>query len=455
MKNSSISTIVGLALLSHGLAADTGTQSALPGSAARTTPVVRAVQTVMPTVVNISTERIVRVADLFDNLFNDFYGGQFGRLERETIPLGSGVIVCCGGLVITNYHVVSRASNIMVRLWDGNMCEARLIAYDSPNDLALLRVERKGEGTNLPAVEFAKPDDLFLGETVVTVGNPFGLGHTVTKGVLSAKNRTLTEGRVTFNDILQTDAAINPGNSGGPLVNLDGHLIGINIAIRRDAEGIGFAIPMRRVEAVLARWLVPSRFSLAYCGFVPQTQVQDGVMTVIASDVESGSPAEQAGLRDGDTITHVNEKPVNRALQVGRVLWRLQPGGELDLMIDGKTVKKLKVGTLSPKLLVRRRLGLELQELTGPLLKALGLPEDLRGLAITEVLPDSQFAAVNARREDIIVRIDGVRIETVDGVYQALKDKSPGATIPIHLIAVERIRGQVFLRRFGINVTLD
>ncbi len=433
----------------------TGADEAPGPKGARRTPVVAAVQTAMPTVVNISTQRIVVVADPFDALFNDFYGRHFGRLREENTPLGSGVLVCCGGLVLTNYHVVSRASDIIVRLRDGTVGEARLIAYDSANDLALLRLERECDGASLTAIEFARPDDLFLGETVVAVGNPFGLEHTVTQGVLSAKNRTWTEGRVTFHDILQTDAAINPGNSGGPLINLDGELIGLNIAIRADAQGIGFAVPLRRIEAVLSRWLVPSRFSLAYCGFVPGTVVRDGQTAVVAAAVDEASPAAEAGLAEGDTITHLNETAVSRALDAGRILWRVAPGDELTVGRVGKPACKIKISNMTPAMLVRRRMGLQLQELTAPLRRALGLPDDLQGLAISEVLQDSEFARVKARRGDIIARIGETETRTMDDLFKALRDKGPGTDVPVHFIAIENIRSQVYVRHFSITVTLE
>jgi len=277
----------------------------------------------------------------------------------------------------------------------------------------------------------------------------------VTDGVLSAKNRTLEAGRVTFNDILQTDAAINPGNSGGPLIDLEGKLIGLNIAIDRRAEGIGFAIPVRRVEAVLAKWLVPSRFSLAYCGLVPQTVMRDGQPAALVDEVEPESPAAEVGLQKGDHITHVNDQPVSRAADIGRTLWRLHPGDRLRLQVAGKGLKTITVGTIGPAMLVRQRLGVRLQELSKPLLKALGLSPDLRGLAISEVFPESELAAVEARRGDIIVRVGDVDTTKMDDIFRALKDKRPGDTVPVFLLAVENLRGQVLWRPFSVNVILN
>ena len=432
----------------HGTSGEQGTS--------RITPVVQAVQTVMPTVVNISTERVVRVSDPFDQFFNEFFAGHF-RYFKESMPLGSGVIVDAAGLIVTNYHVIKRASQIIIRFWDGTTGTALLVAYDATNDLALLQlVPADGkEPRPLQAVPFSIPDDLHLGETVVTVGNPFGLEHSVAAGVLSARNRTLSEGNVAFNDILQTDAAINPGNSGGPLVNLDGELIGINLAIRRDAEGIGFAIPLRRIEDVLARWLVPSRFSLGFCGLVPKTLVTDGAITAVVDSVVPDGPAVKAGVQAGDTITRVNGTAVSRAIDVSRVLWRLKPEEKVILSLAGKGDKAFAIGTMGPEALARVRLRVGLQPLTATLNRALSLPDSLRGLAISEVLPDSDLATAEARRGDIVIRIGDVDTASLADVFTALKDQRPGLAVPVYLVAVENIRGKVFLRRYGINVTLN
>ena len=165
-----------------------------PNAGIRITPVVRAVQSVMPSVVNVGTERIVRVSDPFDAFFNEFFGGHPGNATRESvvkIPLGSGVIIDSQGLALTNYHVVARASQVMLRLWDGRTCTASAVATDVANDLALLQIEGDFTKNPLQSIRFALPDDLILGETVVTVGNPFGLEHSVASGILSARNRSL------------------------------------------------------------------------------------------------------------------------------------------------------------------------------------------------------------------------------------------------------------------------
>ena len=446
--------MLALALI-QGVSLGSGTGAMPEQGQTRVTPLVRVVSAVMPTVVNIGTERVVRVADPFEGFFNEFFGGPV-RLYKEAIPLGSGVIVDASGLVLTNNHVVQRASKIQVRLWDRNVCGAEPVAMDAANDLALLQLVQ-AEGKPLPslsAIGLAAPDDLMLGETVVAVGNPFGLEHSVAAGVLSAKNRNLEEGEVTLSDILQTDAAINPGNSGGPLINMDGNLIGLNVAIRRGAEGIGFALPLRRIEDVLADWLVPSRFSLGVCGVVPGTKLDGDRMQAVVKLVEPDSPAADSGIRVGDHILKANGQPASRAMDVSRILWRLQPGDKLTLEVAGRDPITVPVARMTPNQLVRRRLGVQLQELTAPLRKALGLPQEVRGLAISDVLPGSDFAGFGVHRGDVVFRIGDVDTEQLETLFDVLKDTRPGMVLPVFLVALQEVNGQLYARRLGMNVTV-
>ena len=186
-----------------------------------------------------------------------------GPRPKRGQSLGSGVIVDEDGWIVTNFHVVRRADKINVVLSDGSQYEARYVSGDEKNDLALLKIDAKKP---LPYVEIAGDQEPLLGETVIAIGNPFGLDHTVTKGIISAKNRRYDAGDVTFEDILQTDAAINPGNSGGPLINTRAQLVGINMAILSQAEGIGFAIPARRVANMLAMWFSPEKRARLWLG---------------------------------------------------------------------------------------------------------------------------------------------------------------------------------------------
>ena len=429
-------------------------------SALRRTAVVGAVEAALPSVVNISTQAVVRVSDPFAVEFERFFAQQADQVAKST-SVGSGIIVDSHGLILTNYHVVQRASNVMVRLLDGDQFPAVPIAYNVDNDLCLLQLAGDLSGQSLVAIAFALPDDLLLGETVVSVGNPFGLENSVSTGVLSARNRSYREGEVEFDDILQTDAAINPGNSGGPLINLDGELIGMNVSIRKDAEGIGFAIPLRRIEAVLASWLLPPRFSSGYCGFGIETVMTAAGPTVRVAQVWDDGPGAKAGLRVGGRMAAVNgERPV-RALEVGRCLWRLVAGDVVRLERgDGQTLQ-VPVAEMSAEVLVRQRLGIRVQALSPALRRALGLPETTQGLVITDVFPDSEFATRKVRwgdmvrRGDIIAQAAGLETVSIDALGRALAATRSGSRVPLVLVAVDTIRNQVQSSYIRVDVTLN
>ena len=286
---------LGIAVFLLGLSARTA-----PAVANRRTPVVEVVAEVLPSVVNIGTEKMVKVrytdpsrrvrGDLFDQFFSDFFGPPRKEGYRRSNSLGSGVIIDPRGYILTNYHVIERASIIRVTLSDESKYEAVFLAGDEINDLALIKID---PAKPLKAVMFGKDDDLMLGETVIVLGNPFGLAQTVTVGVLSAKNREARyEGEILYSDILQTDAAVNPGSSGGPLVNIDGEVIGINVAIYREAQNIGFAVPIKRVKALLAHWMTPRIISKTWPGF--DAEDTNGVLTVVRRGHQRGR-RERAG----------------------------------------------------------------------------------------------------------------------------------------------------------------
>ena len=318
-------------------------------ASARRTPVVAVVERVSPSVVNISAESIVREVDPF---FGNFFGGSRARRSQS---LGSGLIVDPSGLVVTNEHVIEGASRILVTMRDGRELEATVLGSDRDADLAVLKVAAKG----LPATALGKSANLLMGETVVAIGNPFGLANTVTTGVLSARGRAVGgSGRqALFTDFLQTDASINPGNSGGPLVNLDGQVIGINTAIIQGASGIGFAIPADRAQRVvddLLRFgeLQPIWLGMRLVTIDPELAAREGYPVahgVLVDRVDDGSPAARAGIVAGDLLTAVDSRPVASREDLSTAYYSVPPGTPLLLALRrGKETLKFAVAAIRP-----------------------------------------------------------------------------------------------------------
>lgn len=295
-----------------------------------------AVRRAVPAVVTVFARKVVpgQYADELGSDWNSYP-------ELHMTPLGSGVIVNADGGVLTSYHVVADVSSLYVGLTDGRQFEARLTGRDPETDLAYLRVDAK----DLPSMEIASSDSLAVGQTVLAIGNPFGVGQTVTSGIISALGRHGL-GLNSYEDFIQTDAAINQGNSGGALVDLSGRLIGINSAIfvpemSEGFVGIGFAIPSRIIEAVLPELEAGRTIVRGYLGFIPRQlsaelaqdlglAVRDGVMV---KQVIEGSPAFEAGLRSFDVILSLNGERVERVNRLLQRIARLKPGEEVTLRV--------------------------------------------------------------------------------------------------------------------------
>ena len=332
----------------------------------RRTPVVAAVEKVGPAVVNVYTESLVE--DPFaggawpgmDPSLQDFFGEFFpqpGPRTSQRASLGSGVIVSADGIVVTNEHVIVRATEIRVLMSDKTELEAELVGADSDSDLAVLKVSAKGK---LPYIALPAERDVLIGETVIAIGNPFGLSHTVTTGVVSATGRTIQAGDLVYQDFIQTDASINPGNSGGPLVNVEGNLLGINTAIHSQAEGIGFAIPATHVRAIVNQILDRGGVQPAWIGIqtqdlTPELAFHFGVEPgtgVVVSSVDPESPAAAAGLTRGCIITRVGGERVRASAEFASRTQALAVGEALVLEYtrDGKTrSSELRVAAIPPE----------------------------------------------------------------------------------------------------------
>src|SRR2546423_6903933 len=306
-------------------------------SAARRTPVVVVAHDVLPAVVNIQTEATIRRREI--DPFFDPFGVFGGNREYKTQSLGSGFVWSSDGIVVTNNHVVEGASLISVNFNDGSKLSAKLIGVDPDSDVAVLRVSAKG----LATAPIGTSADLMIGESVVAVGNPFGLSGTVTTGVVSATGRSVPskeEGR-TFTDFIQTDASINPGNSGGPLLNIEGRVIGINVAIYAAGQGIGFAIPVDRAKKVISDLLRYGQVHSAWIGAVTATLTPEEAKRLglraskgaLVARVFPGSPAAIAGLRVGDVITAVGDRAVDSREAFSTFTATIPSGQPLDLKV--------------------------------------------------------------------------------------------------------------------------
>jgi serine protease Do len=412
-------------------------QSGAAVSDVRRTPVVNAVEKAVPSVVNIGTERVVQVqykdprsrlrGDLFDQLLREFMGPPSRPGYQVQSSLGSGVIIDRQGYILTNYHVIERATAIKVTLSDESVHYAQFLAGDELNDLALIKINA---GRPLQAVEFAADDDTLLGETVIALGNPYGLAHTVTVGVLSARDREATyKGEVIFRDILQTDAAINQGSSGGPLLNAEGELIGVNVAILQQGQNIGFAVPVRRVRDLLADWLAPRTLKKAWLGFDPAERGGRLVATRLSPD----GPAAKSGLRDGDRIRSLNQRPVSSVFEFNRGLLPYDADSEIELGIEReretKTVPLVLAALPKPdgSKLAMQLLGIEVAD-SGAAAARESAPYR-RGVVVAGVREESPGRRAGLQAGLYLTRINNLEIHSVDDVGLALESVEPGETV--------------------------
>ncbi|MBN1916845.1 MAG: trypsin-like peptidase domain-containing protein [Verrucomicrobia bacterium] len=370
----------------------------------RRNAVVRAVEKAGPAVVNIGAERIIVVRrDPFWELFGD--QTPYERYGKA-YSLGSGVIIDPDGYIVTNEHVIRRASGIHVTVPNKDTAyEARLIASHPEHDIALIKIDVEEP---LHYLEFADSDDLLIGETAIAIGNSYGLENTVTSGVVSATRRSITaRGQVIFTDFIQTDAAINPGNSGGALVDIYGRLIGINSAMRYGAENIGFAIPINKVKQSLEMLLDPRQLKQLWVGVVLDPDDREHC-TIIAVDPKS--PADLAGLKPGDVLTSIDGDPIRGSYDYGLDMVKKSAGDEVRIGLERNgmpqtlTLKLTAAPKPSGKDLALKRFGLQVRDFTKD--DAEGRHLDLKGgVLVTGVEKDSPAANKRLREGDIIVRV--------------------------------------------------
>ncbi|MBT5704729.1 MAG: PDZ domain-containing protein [Verrucomicrobia bacterium] len=419
---------------------------------------VRAVEKVLPTIVNIQTEILAERDDFYGELLWDFFGPYYRkRPSRSAFSLGSGVIIDDDGYILTNAHVVRRADRIEVVLHDGRKYEAQAYAGDDQSDVALLRIITD-KNEKFPAVNFAKPDDLLLGETVIALGNPFGLGSSISKGILSSKNRRPEiEGTpLDVADWLQTDAAINPGNSGGPLINLRGNMIGLNVAVYKDAQGIGFAIPLKRVATALGEIFMPEFLSGLWFG----ARVDAGVQPLEVQSIQQGAPAAMAGLRAGDQILGIDDHPVPNVIDYFRELTKNhgEKPVQISVLRDGNPI--ILTAKLQPEEnhynadLIRRRIGITLQSLTPNLRRYFGL-RGVDGFIVASVEKNSPASRARIQENFVITAIEGQPLQTVTEAAKLVDSVGEGETITIQALLQRQVGSFVSRRAIEIPIRLD
>lgn len=411
----------------------------------RRTPVADAVAKTHASVVNISAEQVVAIrqglgpsfgpgGDMFDQMFQQFFQGPVVERRKVQTPLGSGCIITPDGLVLTNEHVIRRATGIKLSLDTGESFDATLLASDSAHDLALLRAK---SDKPFQAIPMGSSADLMLGETVVALGNPFGFNNSVTAGIVSALNREIqvpTEGDLrTFGGLIQTSALINPGNSGGPLVNVLGELIGINSAVVDQAQGIGFAVPIDRARDALAALLANPQVSEAWCGF--QGKTEEGRKGVRVLQIDPQGPAEKL-LNTGDLIEQADGAPVKDSFDLLIRVVQHKPGEKLALraLRDGKSIETevtlAKVVIPSPEELLQKKLGLKGRDLTREVARRRRIPLD-GGLLITEVAPDGAAERAGMAEGDVVVKIGSAPVRNMEDAAAALRSTIAGDSVSV------------------------
>ena len=406
-----------------------------------------------PSVVNIQTVKNVKGGN---RMYEQFFGQPFGNnremyehffgpffnqqpRDRKEQSLGSGFIISESGYIVTNFHVIKGADQIKVVLSDKKEYDATVIGTDPMTDIALIKIN----GKNLIPLTLGSSSNTPIGSWVVAIGSPFGLEQTVTAGIISAKGRILGSGP--FDDFIQTDASINPGNSGGPLLNLDGEVIGINTAIVRSGQGIGFAIPSDLASGIIDQLTSHKTVDRGWLGVsildFKQEEQADGKVSggVFVDQVFEGEPAQKAGIQSGDIITKINDKKIESAKDLKFTIAGSAVGERVNVHVlrDGEeriiTVKLGKRSTGNPQVIAQDdgydAFGFKLKDLDAESAKKLGYPEHIKGLVVMDVEKGSAASETMVRHGDILMKIDNKQVTDLDSYETRLSSLKKGESV--------------------------